>query len=188
MRSYKIIVFLGVDGSGKSTLINELLKNYKNKFKKIHFAPDYFRNKNRQNTNPHKQLKRSKIFSFLKIIYWFINHGIFKILNYKSKKIFIFDRYIGDLLIDPKRYRFSLSDKFLEKIISYLIKPDLIVLLSGDPQKIYLRKKELKLKDLILLNYKYEKFVKKFKNILILNSVKKIHHNRDILLNHLNNF
>ena len=82
-------------------------------------------------------------------MYWIINYQIFKIINYNSKKIFFFDRYIYDIIIDPLRYRFSLSNKLTKLIIKFIIKPDLIILLTGNPNKIYSRKKELKLKNMV---------------------------------------
>ena len=75
-------------------------------------------------------------------------------------------------MIDPLRYRFSLSMIVITKIIKFAIKPDLIVLLTGNPKKIYSRKKELTLKDTIKLNDKYIKFVKKFDVKIVLNCAK----------------
>ena len=185
MKNFKTIIFLGVDGTGKSTLINSVYKKNKKKFEKIHFAPDYFKKKNKPITNPHQQIKRSMVFSFFKIIYWIINYQIFTILNYNSKKIYIFDRYIYDVMIDPLRYRFSLSKIVITKIIKFAIKPDLIVLLTGNPKKIYSRKKELTLKDTIELNDKYIKFVKKFDVKIILNCLYDIDTNTNKILSYI---
>ena len=125
------------------------------------------------------------VFSFFKIIYWIINYQIFTILNYNSKKIYIFDRYVYDVMIDPLRYRFSLSKIVITKIIKFAIKPDLIVLLTGNPKKIYSRKKELTLKDTIKLNNKYIKFVKKFDVKIILNCLYDIDTNTNKILSYI---
>jgi len=45
VKNFKIIVFLGVDGAGKSTLIESIIKKNELKYEKVHFAPDYFRKK-----------------------------------------------------------------------------------------------------------------------------------------------
>ncbi len=184
MKKFKIIVFLGVDGSGKSTLIKSIFNKNKIKYKMIHFTPDYFRKKKNPVINPHENTKRSKVISLLKIIYWIFNFQIFKILNYNSKKIFLFDRYLFDLIIDPKRYRFSLSDKTIKFIIKPLLKPDLVVLLTGNPKKIYLRKKEIKLRDTIILNNKYIKFTKAFDKNIILDALDRVNLNRSKILNY----
>ncbi len=185
MQNFKIIVFLGVDGSGKSTLIDSIVKKNRLKFKKIHFNPDYFQKKNKQITNPHLKKKRGKIFSLLKIMYWVINYQIFKILNFNSKNIYIFDRYIYDIILDPLRYRFSLPNKLTKLFIKFIIKPDLIILLTGNPYKIYSRKKELKLNDMIRLNNKYIKFIKEFDQKIILNCLDTIDINKNKILNYL---
>ena len=88
-------------------------------------------------------------------------------------------------MINPLRYRFSLSKIVITKIIKFAIKPDLIVLLTGNPKKIYSRKKELTLKDTIKLNDKYIKFVKKFDVKIVLNCLNKIDSNRDKILNYI---
>jgi len=185
VKNFKIIVFLGVDGAGKSTLIESIIKKNELKYEKVHFAPDYFRKKKNQIGNPHNKKYRGIIFSFLKISYWFINYQIFKIVNYNSKKIFFFDRYIYDIIIDPLRYRFSLSNKLTKLIIKFIIKPDLIILLTGNPNKIYSRKKELKLKNMVRLNNKYMKFIKEFDQKIILNCFDKIDFNKNKVLNYL---
>ena len=185
MKNFNIIIFLGVDGSGKSTLINAISNSNKKKFHTIHFIPDFFRKNKKSITNPHGKKKRSKIYSFIKVIYWLINFKLFAILNRNSKKIFIFDRYIYDVIIDPLRYRFSLSEKMTNIFLKYIIKPDLIVLLSGNPKKIYVRKKELKLKEIIRLNTRYNKFVQKFNSKIILNSFSKINYNKKKILNYI---
>lgn len=185
MRNFKIIVFLGVDGSGKSTLIDTLTKNNEKKFRKIHFVPDYFRKKNKPNITPHKQLKRSEMFSYLIIIYWLINFYFFRLINFNSEKIFVFDRYIYDILIDPLRYRVKISKKIKKIILKFSIKPDIIFFLIGNPNKIYSRKKELKLKDTIKLNNDYLEFSKKFKNKLVLNCFHKVLFNKKKIINYL---
>lgn len=185
MKNYRIVVFLGVDGSGKSTLINSIVKKNRDKFKKIHFNPDYFRKKKEQIINPHLKKKRGRIFSLLKIIYWVINNQIFRILNYNSNKIYFFDRYIYDVIIDPLRYRFSLPNKLIKLIIKFIIRPDLIILLTGNPNKIYSRKKELKLSDMIRLNKKYIKFIRQFDQKIVLNCQDKIDLNKNKVLNNI---
>lgn len=188
MTNFKIVVFLGVDGSGKSTLIESIIKKNKLKYQKVHFAPDYFRNKKNQVSNPHKKKYRGIIFSFLKIFYWLINFQLFKLLNYNTNKIFIFDRYLYDIIIDPLRYRILLSKKIKKFILKNFTKPDLIVFLTGNPIRIYTRKPELNLKDIIRLNKKYNSFVKKFDNRITLKCFTRLDINRNKIYNYLKKY
>ena len=178
----KIIVFLGVDGSGKSTIIKSLVKNNKN-FETIHLVPRLFLNKYNKVIKPHNKKKRGKLFSFLKMIYWILSYYLFEIVNINKDKTFLFDRHIYDVIVDPLRYRFSLSKKLTLKIISLTRKPDIIILMTGDPKKIYLRKKEVKLNDLTILNNRYINFIKQFENKIILNSLGNLKTNEKKILN-----
>lgn len=78
-----------------------------------------------------------------------------------------------------------MSNKLTKLIIKFIIKPDLIILLTGNPNKIYSRKKELKLKNMVRLNNKYMKFIKEFDQKIILNCFDKIDFNKNKVLNYL---
>ena len=163
-KNSKIIVFLGVDGSGKSTLVNYIYKRNKSKYDKIHFVPDYFRKKkNVIENNPHFKKKRSKLFSILKLIYWIINIKFSELFQIFSNKNYIYDRNLSDVLIDPIRYRFNLSKNILSFFINSIKQPDLYVYVTGNLKKIYSRKKETKYITLIKLDKKYKEFLKKKK-------------------------
>ena len=64
----KIISFMGVDGSGKSTLIQKLKKQFKIKY--LHLRPYFFiTDKRTIIKNPHKKKNLQSTFvSFLKLI------------------------------------------------------------------------------------------------------------------------
>ena len=72
--SLLVIAFMGVDGSGKSTIISNLKSLLDEKYDNIiinHLKPNLFGiNRPIQSNNPHSQPLRSSLFSLLKIIYW----------------------------------------------------------------------------------------------------------------------
>ena len=77
-----IIAFMGVDGSGKTTIIKKLIKRFKKKFKAVkylHLRPYFFlTDKRTVIKKPHyKKENTSKILSFLKIILWLVIYRIF---------------------------------------------------------------------------------------------------------------
>jgi len=149
------ISFLGPDGSGKSTIINELLSN------RLPFRrKDYFHLKpfpsNTKNTvtveNPHSQKVYSLTKSYIKLSYFIYqyNFGWIKhILKLKIKSsLVIFDRYYDDLLVDHKRYRYG-GSKLVAKVTRYFIpKPDLYFILTTNPKVIYERKQEVSFEEL----------------------------------------
>ena len=86
-----IISFLGVDGSGKTTLIKKLHKELNKKFSKIryfHLRPYFILlNKNTVNRQPHFSNSILPIYiNFLRIIYWLIIYHVF-FFFLKLKKI-----------------------------------------------------------------------------------------------------
>lgn len=182
MSSYNkslVISFMGVDGSGKSTLIDLITKKFKNKYKNIryiHLRPYLFlTDKSITNANPHYNKPRSQFISLLQILTWLLIYQIFFFVRLKKKnQLIIFDRYAHDLLIDKIRYRFSLSNKLTRYILSLFPEPHLWIVLVAPIKLIEKRKKELSVKELKRQMKLYINFSNNRKNSLLLNTSKKI--------------
>jgi thymidylate kinase len=170
----KIIVSLmGVDGAGKTTLAKKLNKIFKNS-KYLHLKP-YIIFKDRRTVikNPHNQKKSSFILSLLRIFSWLVSYKIFFYQN-KRKRIYFFDRYAHDLLIDPLRYKHSLTQGLTKIILFFFPKPDLWIFLKPSLKIIKSRKNELPISELRRQIKSYTKFFKSQKNVLNLkNNVQK---------------
>ena len=83
-----VISFMGVDGSGKTTLSKKLKKLFKSS-KYLHLKPYIlFQDRRVVVKEPHRQNKSSFIISFLRLFSWLISYTIF-FLKIK-KKIFIY--------------------------------------------------------------------------------------------------
>lgn len=164
MNNNIIITVIGPDGSGKTTIIKKLtdkLTNKNIKYKYFHLKPNIFQG-NKPVTDPHNQTPRSKILSLIKIIYWLILFRIYFTLSLFSKtKLYIFDRYPDDLLIDQKRYRFSLNNHITSLILRLFPRPAIWINMTGEAKEIWCRKKEIRLEVLKLQLDKYLNFVKK---------------------------
>ena len=174
-----VISFMGVDGSGKSTLIDLITKKFKNKYKNIkyiHLRPYLFlTDKSVTNANPHQKKSRSKFISLLQILTWLIIYQIFFLIKLRKKnQLIIFDRYAHDLQIDKIRYRFSLSDKLTKSILSLFPEPHLWIVLKAPIKLIEKRKKELPIKELKRQMKSYVNFSYNRKNTLLLNTSKNI--------------
>ena len=149
-----IIALLGPDGCGKSTLGAMLQKELAPAFRGIrcfHLRPYFFSFKKIGTTapvyDPHAQKPRSAIASALKLIYFLLDYVlgfIFVLYPLKARShLILFDRYYHDLMIDPKRYRYS-APMWLAVLIGYLIpKPDLFLVLDAPARIIQSRKQEV---------------------------------------------
>ena len=183
LKSTTVIAFMGVDGSGKSTLIKEITKKFKKKFKIIkyvHLRPYLFlTDKSTIDSDPHAQKKpKSQFNSLLKILMWLFMYRIFFLIkSRKENQLIIFDRYAHDLLIDKTRYRFNLSDKTTKFILSLFPEPNLWIVLKAPIKLIEKRKKELSTKELKRQMKLYINFSNIKKNSLLLNTGKNITNN-----------
>jgi len=169
---------MGPDGSGKTTLAKNIKKKLKNKFEKfqnIHLRPAFLiPKKSIPSKNPHNQVPRSSFLSFIKIIYWFFMYLIFFSKTYFFKScLTIFDRYADDLLIDNFRYRFNFSKTLTKFFLRFNPQPDLWVVLIGNYNTIYSRKKEIKKSVLKKQLIKYKNFSKSKKNSILINTTSK---------------
>ncbi len=164
-----IISFMGVDGTGKTTLSKKLQKVIQDA-KYLHLKPYIlFLDRRTVIKNPHYQKKSSYIISFLRLLTWLISYKVFFFIN-RNKKTFIFDRYAHDILIDPLRYKHSLSHKFTKFFLYFFPKPNLWIFLVSSLKTIKSRKFELPDRELKRQISDYSKFFKTQKNVLKLDT------------------
>lgn len=151
------ICFLGPDGSGKSTIIEQLLmqqlpfddKEYFHlkPIKKKNFADD-----NIMVTNPHMYPPYSKLKSYVKLLYFVYQYNLGWLKNISplrtKSSLVIFDRFFDDMLIDSRRYRYGGSLTMAKMARMFIPKPDIYFILTTDAKIIYERKQEVPFEEL----------------------------------------
>ncbi|WP_129619062.1 P-loop NTPase family protein [Bacteroides stercoris] len=174
-----VIAVLGTDGSGKSTIINAITPIINEAFHKSviynHLRPNVLpelgillgkkkkTDKTIIVTNPHSQEPSGLIGSIFRWGYYLLDYtlgymkSVFPQIRTKSK-VFIFDRYYYDYYIDQRRSRISLPHWILRLGECLVPTPDIILCLGGDPKKIYSRKPETSLKEVIRQTYVLQEF------------------------------
>lgn len=186
-KKINVIAVMGPDGSGKTYFINYLIKKLKIKkiiIKRIHLKPALFNSNITNVSNPHSKKPRNVLFSILKLLHWLLIYYLFSLLRYfqNKKKVYIFDRYAHDVLVDPLRYRVKLN--FIIKfIINFFPKPDIWLFMNPNIKTIWSRKQEIEYDTLSKQLISYKKLKKKLSNsffisnkfdfIKILNVIKK---------------
>jgi thymidylate kinase len=160
------MAFLGTDGAGKSTIIENirpiLNEAFHNGIYYEHLRPNMipsiaklFRKNEILDgpvINPHAKNKSGLLGSLLRWNYYLIDYTLgyfFKIFPRKAFRscVWIFDRYYYDYLIDKRRTRVNLPSWLLKMGKLIIPEPDIIICLGAEPNIIYKRKPELSIQE-----------------------------------------
>lgn len=148
------ISFLGCDGSGKSAVIRRLTERLRAEGREVvcgHWRPKALAGDPTASgavvaDDPHGQPPRGMAASCLKLAWLWLNWwvGWWRGLGRVRRRGFVlFDRFHGDLLVDPRRYRYG-GPIGLAKVASGLMpRPDLVVFLDAPPEVLLARKQEV---------------------------------------------
>lgn len=147
------IAILGPDGSGKSTVIDNLaakLKLSRLKLRTVHWLPHLTPYPTRGEgvaADPHAQAPKSAFLSILQLgkisfFWWWASLRYLFHLRAKSE-ILLSDRFYSDLLADPRRYRYGAFLGLARFIFKFLPAPDQVVVLLTDADTILARKQEV---------------------------------------------
>ncbi|MBW1975517.1 MAG: thymidylate kinase-like protein [Deltaproteobacteria bacterium] len=173
------VVILGADGSGKSSLLQNVEANLAPAFRKtsrLHLRPSFLKARKEEGpvTNPHNLVNYSPIISLLKLGYFSLDY----ILGYFVKiylmlvrsTLVLFDRYYHDILVDPKRYRYG-GPMWLARWVGKVIpKPDLFILLDAPPEVLQARKQEVPFEETARQRQAYLKLVRGMKNGVVVDA------------------
>ncbi len=178
------ITFTGVDGVGKSTMINdlqhELEKRFRQKVVLLRHRPSllpilssyrYGKKAAEQkaaNTLPRQGGNQSKIGSLLRFAYYFSDYLIGQFYVWLRYNLWgttvIFDRYYFDFINDARRSNLVLNRKMVRSLYRFLREPEVNILLTAPTPVIYQRKQELRPKEISLLNQGYRQLFSELAN------------------------
>ncbi|MFK7911766.1 MAG: dTMP kinase [Akkermansiaceae bacterium] len=148
------IAFLGCDGSGKSAVIEQLAQVLRSSGSNVwcgHWRPQSLDQKVSSQhissaDDPHGQAPRGALTSVIKLVWLWLNWwiGWIKTLGHNSKRGYvIYDRYHGDLRVDPIRYRYGGPRILAEWASNLMPQPDIVFFLDADPDVLLSRKQEV---------------------------------------------
>ena len=172
------IGFTGPDGSGKTTVIDLMIENLGEVFRKahvyFHFRPMLFGNLgevahsagikkevDRSYEKPHRGGKTGLLSSLLRLGYYSVDYLLGYFLRVKPvtriTRLAIFDRYYTDIICDSRRSRIYLPVKFLYGWGKCFIPSlDYNILLTARTETILTRKRELDVAGVEAINQKID--------------------------------
>jgi thymidylate kinase len=150
------VVFLGPDGVGKSTVIETFQRDIEQAFLRstyLTFAPSIIPSKLApKKSKPHELPPRSKPASLIKAAWWLLCYSIGYIASVRTvlarAGLVVNHRYLLDVIVDRKRYRYSGPEKLVRWIWAVVPKPDFVLLLDAPPKVIAARKSELPIEEI----------------------------------------
>lgn len=160
------VVFLGTDGSGKTTIIEKIRPALSDAFHRAVYyehlrpnrLPSIARLLGRKEllhapvSDPHGSSQSGFVVSLLRWFYYTLDYTFGFYLKVWPRKavrccVWIFDRYYYDYLVDPKRSRIKLPRWILRAGQFIIPDPDLIICLGTKAEFIHKRKPETTLKE-----------------------------------------
>jgi thymidylate kinase len=148
-----VMVVLGPDGCGKSSVINRMLDELAPVFRRtgyFHLRPRIFAGSKTvplRVTQPHAQPARGTLASLAKLAYFFFDYLAGCVVRVwplaVRSTLVVFDRYYHDLLVDPRRYRFGGPMPLARWVARYVPAPDMWVVLDAPPDILQARKAEV---------------------------------------------
>ena len=190
-----VIVVEGTDGSGKSAIINAITPWLNESFHnsvvynhlRPHLLPDIAVLLGTRNAkekvdvvdNPHCGKSSGVLGSILRWNYYMLDYTIGYMIKVWSRiktrsYVYLFDRYYYDYYIDPIRSLTNLPHRILRIGELFVPKPDIVLCLGGEPEKIYARKPETSLVEVTRQTEELRNFAAKRKNAVWIDTTKPI--------------
>lgn len=171
-----VITFSGVDGAGKTTIMNnteQLLKEkYKSKVVRLRHRPQILpilssykygkeeAEKRAAETLPRTGGNKSGIGSLVRFIYYYLDYLLGQFVIYFKYTMrgytILYDRYYFDFIVDFRRSNININPKIPKFLYNFVFKPDINIFLYASPEVILKRKQELPSDEIVSLTKNYK--------------------------------
>lgn len=209
--SGKCLAFCGLDGAGKTTILDELNDIFVNllKKKKVYYGywrpfvipeiRELFGKKNSKDSidqaaqkgqtivEPEREPK-NKLVSLLKLIYYWIDFILapFKYGEIRSRGgIVLFDRHYVDMAVHPHRFEMGIPQKLILFLYKFIPKADYTFFLYCTPEEILQRKQEFTAEEIKTQTDKYLEVGKSIRNFVPIHTNTTIAEEIDEILSHV---
>ncbi len=178
-----VLSFSGVDGAGKSTVIERIKEKIEEKYRRktivLRHRPSLlpilsaFRygkkgaEERAVSRLPRTGENKSSIGSVFRFMYYYLDYLIGQVYVYfkyiRKGYIVLYDRYYFDFVHDAKRSNIVMDKGISKFLYKFIYKPNLNIFLYADAEEILKRKKELSEKDINNLTKDYASLFDEFK-------------------------
>lgn len=172
----KIIAFLGPDGAGKSTILDLVQAQLDARgadYAYRYFAPGFLKRyrpkgEGSVTNNPHegRQYGPTLIFAKLSLMLLEFCAGVPRLRQ--KHRLVLFDRYIHDILVDPRRYRMERLRGWMRWMLKASPNPDLLFVISAPADVIQARKQEVRPEETVRQVAAYEALADVLPNTVII--------------------
>jgi hypothetical protein len=155
-RGGAVVVLAGPDGAGKSTLSRDLSAVWTSvPVAQLHHRPGILGGRTPAGSpasNPQRERPYPRLLSGMKLLFLWLDFELGWWLRYRrfvrTGGVLLHERGWWDIAIDPLRYRLRPMPRLVHALNRFLPKPDVTIVLEGDPQLLLARKRELPVSEL----------------------------------------
>ena len=209
--SGKCLAFCGLDGAGKTTILDELNDIFVGllKSKKVYYGywrpfvlpeiRELFGKKNSKAgidrdsqkgktiLEPERKPK-NKLVSLVKLAYYWVDY-VLALLKYGGIRnrggIVLFDRHYVDMAVHPQRFEMNISQRIILALYRLIPKADYTFFLYCTPEEILQRKQEFTAEEIVEQTEKYMNVGNHIKNFIPIHTNKSIAKEIDEVLSHI---
>lgn len=176
------IALIGPSGAGKSAVIDAIRKQFSKAYQEIicieagAASPARGLNLSPEAEDEHDQPQRgmlASIFQLVRLTFGFLLAYVIQIIPaMRQSKLVIFDRYVYDLLVGSRTFRYKGPQWLLHLATRLSPRPDLVILLDAPARVLQLRKPEFPLEEAVEQRASYLQLVRSMHDSVVINASK----------------